>query len=124
MEQKKISQDQLSHKAVSKQPVKQELEAHREDTCQGHKSPDQLSSEEDSEGGTETPSQDSEDESEDSHHQLGSVLHEKAPDNRYTNAKEQKQHTSRQDPGNAQDIIMRYLEDTKGKQSLPYGPDH
>ena len=59
LEQKKTFQNQLSHKMKHKQPVKQEPEAY-----QG----DQPSSEEDSDGGMETPSEDNEEESEDTHH--------------------------------------------------------
>ena len=56
----KTFQDQLSHKVVHKQPVKQELKVHREDMHQRQEFQDQFSSEEDSDGGTETPSEDSE----------------------------------------------------------------
>ena len=61
MEQKKTFQDQLSGKVVHKQPVKQEPKIHREDMHQRQESQDQFSSEEDSDGGMETPSGDSED---------------------------------------------------------------
>ena len=125
MEQKKTFQDQLSHKVVHKQPVKQEPKVHREDMHQRQESHDQFSSEEDSDGGTETPSGDSEEESEDTHHRLKSVLREKALDNRYNKAEEQKQSVNQQDPGYADDLIMkRYMSDADDKQSLPYGPDH
>ena len=118
MEQKKTFQDQLSRKVVRKQPVKQEPKVPREDQ-------DQFSSEEDSDGGTKTPSEDIEEESEDTHHRLKSVLREKAPDSRYNKAEEQKQSVNQQDPGYADDLIMkRYMSDADDKQSLPYGPDH
>ena len=118
MEQKKTFQDQLSRKVVRKQPVRQEPKVPREDQ-------DQFSSEEYSDGGTETPSEDSEEESEDTHHRLKSVLREKAPDSRYNKAEEQKQSVNQQDPGYADDLIMkRYMSDADDKQSLPYGPDH
>ena len=125
MEQKKTFQDQLSHKVVHKQLVKQEPKVHREDMHQQQESQDQLSSEEDSDGGTETPSEDSEEESEDTYHRLKSVLWEKAPDNRYNKAEEQKQSVNQQDPAYADDLIMkRYMSDADDRQSLPYGPDH
>ena len=75
--------------------------------------------------GRKTPSEDSEEESEDTHHRLKSVLQQKAPDNRYNKAQEQKQSVNQQDPGYADDLIMkRYMSDANDKQSLPYGPDH
>ena len=126
LEQKKTFQDQLSHKTERKQPVKQEPETYKEELHQRHQSHDQPASEEDSDGGTETPSEDDEEESEDTQHRIENVMRKKAPDNKYHRV-EQKQSGNRKqkDPDYADDPIMkRYMSDADDNQSLPYGPDH